>query len=120
MVANSKWKSVHVLPALHAHLVRGTAAMGHTMQSLLGLSNLVGNPQARAALTVSDIALAMQEGSGSAAARSAAPDGVRVSQAVLKAAEELGRDAEAMELVRWLGRLASAAAKNEAEAPALR
>ena len=62
----------------------------------------------------------MQEGSGSAAARAAAPDGVRVNQAVLEAAEELGRDAEAMEQVRRLGRLASAAAKNEAEAPALR
>ena len=121
MVASSKcWMSVHVLPALHAQLVQGTAAMGHTMQSLFEMSSLVGNPQARAVLTVSEIALAMKEGSGSAAARSAAPDGARVNQAVLEAAEELGRDTEAMEQVRRLGQLASAAAKNEAEAPALR
>jgi hypothetical protein len=105
MVTSSKWKSVHVLPALHAQLVQGTAAMGHTMQSFFEMSSLVENPQAQAALTVSEIALAMKEGSGSAAARLAAPEGARVNEAVLEAAEELGRDPEAMEQVRggWDG-----------------
>ena len=120
MVVNPKWQSALVLPALHTQLSAGVAAMGQTMETLLELSSYIGDARARVSLTVAEIALATQVGGSGAAARAAAPDGVKVNAAMHEAAEQLGRSGAAREEVARLGWLAVAATKDETEAPALR
>ena len=91
------------------------------MQSLLDLCSVdVEDRRSRVSLAVAEIALATQAGGSGTASRSAATDGAKVNQAEHEAADQLGRDADAREEVAQLGRLATAAAKDEAEAPALR
>jgi hypothetical protein len=94
--------------------------MGQPMETLLELSKHIGDTRARVSLTVAAIATATASGSGSAAARAEATGGLRVNTALQDAAEKLGHISAAREAVARLGQLATAAAMDESELPALR
>ena len=120
MVAGKEhWDMNFVLPALQTTLSNGTALTGQSLEALMAQNGNVSNPRARVGIAMAVLAQAVTAAGSGASGGAAAATSAQVNEAQKCAADHLGNDNAGRTEVLKLGALGTAAARDEAESPAL-